>query len=237
MYSLSGFYISINVGYAVYWDTFDSDPVEKVFSVCHLIAGQLFFSFALAAFARMLIGSKSKWYLEAMHLRDLETRRCNQSAMDNFYDNIIYYAQMLKVAFFFLLFLFFGVAWSCWSIGWSFQSGLYFAITCMSTGGIWSLPDDATDTQMFITALFTCTGAPIMMIAFGTLAQFVNSLSSSNALVQELARPMTFLELEFMQFEVIEDTDGYVDASEYTLLMLVRLKALNPELISTIIQR
>lgn len=120
---------------------------------------------------------------------------------------------------------------------WSFPNGLYYAVTCMSTGGLWGLPDDASDDALLVTALFTAIGAPVMMITFGTIAQVVNSLSSSSALNQELARPMTALELEFMQFEVIEDTDGFIDASEFTLLMLVRLKALNPELISTIIQR
>jgi hypothetical protein len=227
----------VNVGYAVYWDTFDTDSIEKSFSVFHLIAGQLFLSFALAAFARMLIGSKASWYLEALHLRDLETKRQNQSALDNFLDSVLFYANKVKAVFFFLLFLVFGVAYSCSIVHWSFQQGLYFAVTCMSTGGIWSLPDDATDEELFVTALFTAMGAPVMMITFGTLAQLVNSLSSSSALQQELGRPMTFLELEFMQFEVIEDTDGFIDASEFTLLMLVRLKALNPELISTIIQR
>jgi hypothetical protein len=227
----------VNVGYAVYWDTYDSDAIEKTFSVIHLIAGQLFFSFALAAFARMLIGSKANWYLEALHLRDLETKRLNQSMWDNFYDSVIFYFKKGKAIFFFLLWLMFGVLWSTLAVGWTLENGLYFSVTCMSTGGIWNLPDDASDQMLFVTALFTCTGAPIMMITFGTLAQLVNTLTSSSALTQELSRPMTYLELEFMQFEVIEDTDGYIDASEFTLLMLVRLKALNPELISTIIER
>ena len=47
------------MGYAVYWDTFDTDAVERCFSVLHLLAGQLFLSFALATFARMLIGKQT----------------------------------------------------------------------------------------------------------------------------------------------------------------------------------
>lgn len=170
-------------------------------------------------------------------MRDLDTKRLNQTALDNFYDAVLFNCKKVKGFFYFLMFLSFGVLFSCLSSHWSFQQGLYYAVTCMSTGGLWGLPDDATDAQLFVTALFTAVGAPVMMLTFGTLAQVVNSLSSSSALHRELARPMTFLELEFMQFEVIEDTDGFIDASEFTLLMLVRLKALNPELISTIIQR
>ena len=182
-------------------------------------------------------GNKANWYLEALHIGELDIRRMNQSALDNFYDSVLFYIKKVKGAFYFLLFVSFGVLFSCLTTGWSFQNGLYYAITSMSTGGLWALPDDATDDELFVTALFTAVGAPIMMLTFGTLARAVNSLSSSNALNRELARPMTFLELQFMQFEVIEDTDGFIDSSEYTLLMLVRLKALNPELISTIIQR
>jgi hypothetical protein len=225
------------VGYSIYWGKYETDVIEKCYSVFHLLCGQLLMGFALAAFARMLIGSKANWYLEALQLRDLEEKRSNQTKVENLLDNINHYMNKVKPAFFFSLWLTFGVVWSCKTVDWSVMNGFYFAVTSMSTAGIWPLPQDATDEMLFIAAVFTCTGAPMMMITFGIFAQIVYELSSTNALLQELNRPLTYLELEFMQFEVIEDADGYIDASEFTLLMLVRLKALNPELISTIIER
>ena len=207
-------------------------------SVCHLIVGQAFFSFALAALARSLIvGSKVNWYLEALQLRELKVKRSTQSSLKNICDSLLFYIVKLKAIIWFLLFLSFGITFSCLSMRWSFEDGLYFAVTCMSTGGIWSLPNSASDNELFITAIFTGIGAPIMLYTFGTLAQVVNSHSKSSTLQQELHKPMTYLELEFMQFEVIEDGSGYINASEFTLLMLVRMKALKPELISTIIHR
>lgn len=52
---------SVNVGYSVFWTSWNMDQIEKLFTVCHLVTGQILNSFAMAAFARHLLAAKDLW--------------------------------------------------------------------------------------------------------------------------------------------------------------------------------
>ena len=76
-----------------------------------------------------------------------------------------------------------------------------------------------------------------MAIAFGIFAHRLSKVGSGHLLAPELNRQISLEELDMMHTVGIEDGDGYIDRCEYIILMLVRLKALRPELISTITDR
>jgi hypothetical protein len=54
-----GFYLSVNVGYAIYWTTEEIYASTKAFSVLHVLLGQLITTIAMASFAGRL---KRHWY-------------------------------------------------------------------------------------------------------------------------------------------------------------------------------
>jgi hypothetical protein len=259
-----GFYMSVNVGYAVYWTDEESDDIEKAFSICHIILGQVVASFALAAFARGLSNTHNKWYAtESAKVEVSRARRATLERVRSFGSkraaagdekdgaSISFMTTLLnflstkakqfythhRVHVFFLLYLVFGVVWSSFAVGWPIVEGLYFAITSLSTGGHWAIPEDSDDSIYFIVAVFTCTGAPIMCLSGGVFAHWLSSLGKGNHCQRIINAPVTVEELHMMNQLDIDDGDGFIDELEFIILMLVRLKAIRPELIATIIAR
>jgi hypothetical protein len=233
-----GFYMSVNVGYAVYWTDEESDDIEKAFSICHIILGQVVASFALAAFARGLSNTHNKWYAtESAKVEVSRARRATLERVRSFGSkraaagdekdgaSISFMTTLLnflstkakqfythhRVHVFFLLYLVFGVVWSSFAVGWPIVEGLYFAITC--------------------------TGAPIMCLSGGVFAHWLSSLGKGNHCQRIINAPVTVEELHMMNQLDIDDGDGFIDELEFIILMLVRLKAIRPELIATIIAR
>ena len=55
---------------------------------------------------------------------------------------------------------------------WSFIEGLYFAVSSLSTGGHYSLPDNTPEWQYGLTGFYAALGVPIMGVAMATIASF-----------------------------------------------------------------
>jgi hypothetical protein len=227
-----GFYMSVNVGYAIYWTTEEDSTSTKAFSVLNVILGQLVTTVAMAFFAGRL---KQHWYAEAEEKVKLDTVSENS--------NIFYY-NLMKVLFFMkrnhvhclsILWLIFGVVWSLFAIEWSFLDALYFSITSLSTGGFWPIPEDSPDLYYFTVAVFTCTGAPILCLSAGIFAYYLCRLSRDSDFIEAMNSPITVEELEMMQVLDIDDDDGHIDMTEYVVLILIRIKAVQPELIAAVI--
>jgi hypothetical protein len=258
-----GFYMSVNVGYAIYWSEEESDGVEKAFSICHIIVGQIMASFALAAFGKALTNRRKKWYSmenakeEASSVRfhmqregstvSLEWETGNGDGQDspsviqgcvNLLSIKIYYLfSQHKVHIFLFLYLLFGTLWSTWRMGWPLVEGIYFAVTALSTGGHWSIPQDSEDYEYFIVAIYACTGTPIMCLSGGVFAFWLSKLDKASHLQKIIEAPLSLEELEMMNELEIDDGDGFIDESEYVILILVRLKAIRLELIPAILAR
>ena len=264
-----GFYMSVNVGYAIYWSQEESDAVEKAFSVLHIVVGQIMTSFALAAFAKGLTNSTKEWYSSeiarnnasrvwpskssdlAMPLSTKEEEDINPAASKDitglvpvkafampFLKNSIRKISAVyfqhKVHFFAILWLTFGIVWSVVSVGWSVIDGIYFSVTSLSTGGIWSIPKESSDYEYFIVAIFTCTGAPILCLSCGVFAHWISTLGESSHIRKTIEAPITIDEHHTMIRLDIDDGDGFIDQTEFIILVLIRMKAIRPELIAAI---
>jgi len=269
-----GFYMSVNVGYAIYWSQEETDGIEKAFSVCHIIVGQVIVSFALAAFAHTLTNSSKEWYSAESDkeevsspvkfdlLQGIRNSMTLSPGLDeegedhvddksNFvpiktlllghlsvlFKRLHYFYRQNRVHFFLLLYLVFGIVWSSMTVGWPLIESLYFTITSLSTGGIWSIPEDSDDVTYFIVAVFTCTGAPIMCLSGGVFAHRLSRIGEAAHVLKTIQAAITLNELEMMNKLDIDDGDGFIDQTEYIILILVRLKAIRPELIAAIIAR
>ena len=148
-----------------------------------------------------------------------------------------YYIWKYRAFFLFGLWLCFGVMWSVGNIKWSIVQGFYFSITSMSTGGIWSIPDDSPDSFFFVVGVYTCTGAPIMLLSFGSLAHSIADLGQEKTLRNKIQAPITQDEILIMYELGVEDGDGFIDRCEYIILMIIRLKAMKIDLIDAIADR
>ena len=260
--------------YSIYWTQEESDAMEKMFSVCHIIIGQIMVSLALAAFAKGLTHSTREWYSAESAREQAASSRFTlskgssmtfqwsapeggvleegsdcaggalvpvQSVLFGYLLNVVrtvqlFYSQQ-KVHLFLGLWLIFGVAWSKASVGWSLVEALHFSVTSLSTGGIWAIPEDSSDLQHFVVAVFTCTGAPIMCLSGGVFAHWLSTLGEAAHRRRTLRAAISLEELRLMNTLEIDDGDGFIDQTEYVILVLVRIRAIRPELIAAILAR
>jgi hypothetical protein len=227
-----GFYMSVNVGYAIYWTTEEDSMRTKAFSVLNVILGQLVTTVAMAFFAGRL---KQNWYAEAEEKAKLVTVNENSNVVYFNVLKILYFLKRNHVHCLSILWLAFGTLWSLVSVQWSFLDSLYFSITSLSTGGMWAIPENSPDSHYFIVAAFTSTGAPILCLSAGIFAYYLCRFSYHIDLVEAMHSPITSEELEMMQVLDIADDDLKVDKTEYVLLILIRIKAVQPELIAAVL--
>jgi len=227
-----GVYMSVNVGYAIYWTTEEDSISTKAFSVLNVILGQLVTTVAMAYFAGRL---KQSWYAEAEARVKLENVIKSSNIIYCSFMKMMYFVKRNHVHFLSLLWLTFGTVWSYYAVEWTFIDSLYFSISSLSTGGMWSIPDDSPDAHYFIVAVFTCTGAPILCLSAGIFAYNLCRLSHHGDLTEAMHAPVSTEELEMMHVLDISDDHKQVDITEYVVLILIRIKAVRPELIAAVL--
>jgi hypothetical protein len=233
---LKGFYMSVNVGYSVYWTSEESDPIEKAFSVAHLLVGQVFMSVLMAVVASNLIITKSVWYGEKQLQEQLKIQREQDSLLELIYHYLQYLFSKFKVTLLLIVWLAIGAFWSCYTVKWPVIQGLYFAITSLSMGGIWSIPENSKDASYFFVGLYTALGAPILLLNASMMAEYIAHLGNSYLVENVVYRAVNKREIEYMQLVGMEDGSGQLDEQEYVLLTLIRLKALPHDIVSTIVE-
>jgi len=231
---VKGLYLSVSVGYGIFWWPMDTDPYTKAYTTAHLLFGSAAIACAMAAFARSLVNAKSNWYVDAMRKRDLEAAADTEGYWDDIVAAVKFYGPKLKAHILFLVWVCLGVAFGCGCVKWPLVSALYFAVSSMATGGMWPIPDDSPHWYFAFVAVYVCSGVPIMAIAFGVTAHSVATIGGSQLLEDKVNARITDEELAMMKKFGIEDGDGYIDATEFAILILVRIEALPPDLISVI---
>ena len=233
---MKGFYSSVNVGYSIYWTADERDSVEKAFSVVHLLIGQVFMSVLMAVVASNLIITKSVWYGEKQLQEQLKLQRLNDSTPQLMLHYIQYFISKYKVSVLFFVWLALGATWSCLTVRWPVIQGVYFAITSLSMGGIWSIPENSEDSSFFFVAIYTAIGAPILLLNASIIAEYIAHLGNSYLVENVVYRAVNQKEIEYMQRVGMEDGSGQLDEQEYVLLTLIRLRALPHEIVSTIVE-
>ena len=72
-----------------------------------------------------------------------------------------------------LLYVGVGVIWSCLVLDWNVLDGFYFALSSLSAGGMFSIPDGTAEYVYGVAGIYTAVGIPLMVLAFGLAASFV----------------------------------------------------------------
>lgn len=235
------FYTSVSVGYNVFWVTLPRGSFSEKYGIVHMLVGNVAIGAAMAVSARVLVANKNNWYVDAMRAKLLE----DAAKTDSFLDDVIawckYYWPKMKIHILFLIWLLFGIISSMLVVkpehNWSFYDGLLFSASALTSGGLLPVPYDTADWYFGVIGLYIATGIPIMALSFGIIANTAVQNAGSEEFSQQISAPVTNEEIEMMRSFGMEDGDGAIDAMEYVILILVRIKALQPELINIINDR
>jgi hypothetical protein len=232
-----GFYMMVNVGYSIgsgYPREIDSQSLW--FSIFNILVGVIAIGIGLNAFAQSVLHNGKSWYESAEYDRRMA-------------DPLVPFKE--KVKFWFsinkskvrtvLAFLMWGTFMTFWASRafpeWIFVECLYFAISFLSTGGLYPMPQDAARYNLAVAGCFICFGVPLMCLAMGNIAALLLKFGDPEKDKQIIRGQITKEELAMMTEFGIDDGDGYVDRAEFILLCAVRLGAATPELVEEINKR
>jgi hypothetical protein len=229
--------MSVSVGYGIFWLTLKGDNISRVFTTCHFLVGIFAIALAMAIFARTLISAQKNWYIEAMNKKKYEEAQETEGYKDDIIAAFVYYWPKVKIYCYFLVWTFVGVTFCLATGKWSFVDSLLFSVSAMSTGGFLNIEDSAPNWHFLFVAVYVVVGVPIMAIACGLLAHQIASMGKSDKLGEKINAQVTGDELVMMTKLNIEDGDGCIDGTEFTILILVRIGALNPDLIAVLYER
>lgn len=167
-----GFYYSVNVGYSVGWSGLtDYNVPSKAFSVVYLLIGAIFLTRWLVFLVESAVDDKSQRE-ESRFQTERHIRRTSRlyGPLLNAYIYLSVNSDKLLIVYTWFLYVLLGAWWSCFVIGWPWLDGLYFALSSLSTGGMWSIPLKSPDYVYACVGLYTCLGVPIMGMAMGNIA-------------------------------------------------------------------
>ena len=239
-----GFYYAINVGYSVGW-CYSEDETEamQTFSSLYCFAGMFLLAYFVIYFSHKLFLYHSRWDQQFLELKH-ETKRAENAKRrhaDNFClvfldDCWLYYAahfMLFNTWGVYALLLAFLWLWGCLRYGWSVVTGWYFAVGCLSTSGMISIPDDSADVDYFVVGVITALGVPVLNLAlFGVMTAIVRA-SSLSLSIDEIFEGVSLTELRAIRALHVDEDQGVLapmNANEYVVLILMRLGSLNHEM-------
>jgi len=231
---IKGFYMAVNVGYSIGWGFSEENSNGTwVFSTFYVLVGASAVAASLGYFAQSMVDSSQEWYAHALVAENYK----NTTSLDR----VAAWLQMnvLPLQRIFLTFALIGLlmVYSLIAIGWGWSDALYFAVSSLSTGGLWRIPDDSPDWQFGFVGVTTAIGVPLMGIAMANIAEMVITIGDPDEAEKTIAAKVTLEELQMMQRFNLDDGDGQINRAEYILLCCVRLGALALDLIGKINER
>ena len=134
--------MAVNVGYSIGWGYPTEDSYgTRVFSTFYVLVGASAVAASLGYFAQAMIQSSKDWYSSA-----LEQEKYKNAT--NF-EKYVMWAKLndssLKIIAIWLLWILILVIFSLSTIKWDWTQAVYFAVSTLSTGGLWAIPSDSPD--------------------------------------------------------------------------------------------
>lgn len=197
-----GFYMAVNVGYSIGWgDIPETGELQSQwFSTLYVLMGASFVGTALGYFAQHIVDARDNWYeievLKKAYEASVVEFKFNYFTRVKLFIN--YEFDKLKGIFLWCCFVFVGT--SCaWSLNdWTFINALYFSISSMSTGGLYSLPADSPNWYYGMTGLFAAIGVPVMGVAMATFASFFIDTGDIDSTLKKIKSQVTKREVEML---------------------------------------
>ena len=134
--------MAVNVGYSIGWGyPTETSPGVRYFSTMYVLTGASAVAASLGYFAKSMIASSKRWYAIALQ----EER----FAHGTYFQKLIIYIKMndssFKIIGIWLVWIICMVAFSTSTVKWDFSQALYFAVSSLSTGGLWAVPSDSPE--------------------------------------------------------------------------------------------
>lgn len=134
--------MAINVGYSVGWGYPSETTVgSRIFSMVYVLTGIFMIALSLGYFAQSIISSSKSWYVTALRQEKFRTA--------SFRQRIMLWMKMhkgsLMLISLWLIWIAAMVIFSLNTTKWRFTEAVYFAVSSLSTGGLWSIPADSPD--------------------------------------------------------------------------------------------
>lgn len=139
---VKGFYMAVNIGYSVGWGY----PVEntvgsRIFSMIYVLSGIFAVAVSLGYFAQSMISSSKNWYVTALRQEKFKTASLLR--------RIVLWRKMhagsLRLVALWIVWIAAMVLFTMYTVQWRFTEALYFAVSSLSTGGLWPIPSDSPD--------------------------------------------------------------------------------------------
>jgi hypothetical protein len=148
-----GFYMAVNVGYSIGWGyPVENSDASRVFSTFYVLIGASAVAASLGYFAQTMIASSKDWYAKALEQEKF--------AKATSHEKFIVYLRMNDSAFrmvaVWLLWILAMIIFSLVTVKWDFTEALYFAISSLSTGGLWAIPSDSPDWYFGVGRYIVC---------------------------------------------------------------------------------
>ena len=87
------------------------------------------------------------------------------------------------------------ITYSIWGLEWPYIQAQYFAISTLSTGGHWGLPEYAPDWMWGLTGFFCMFGVPLMGVAMAQLATLLVDEGDLEGTKEQIVEDVTGEEL------------------------------------------
>jgi hypothetical protein len=140
-----GFYMAVNVGYSVGWGfPGDMDIAALWFATIYVMIGVVAVAGVIGLFTDSVIEGRKNWVKKALERKDQQLHPQNRSyiriIISFLFENYPSYVSIIA----WFLWIIVGVVWSLETIEWSFSEAVYFAVSSLSTGGLWPIPEDSS---------------------------------------------------------------------------------------------
>mmetsp|Transcript_30508 Transcript_30508/g.65723 ORF Transcript_30508/g.65723 Transcript_30508/m.65723 type:complete len:333 (+) Transcript_30508:92-1090(+) len=229
-----GFYMAVNVGYSIGWGyPAENHNGSRLFSTAYVLLGASAVAASLGYFAQSMIDSSQDWYAAALAEEKLKTASKYQRMFAWYEVN----CNVVHIIALWLVWIAVLVLFSMVTIKWNFTEALLFAVSSLSTGGLWKIPDDSPEWYFGFVGAMSALGVPLMGLAMASIAAMVITIGDPDEAKNTIAKKVTMEELKMMHKFDLDDGDGEISRAEFILLCSVRLGALSPDLIGMINER
>lgn len=116
-----------------------------------------------------------------------------------------------------------GAIYICVTEDTSFISGLYFAVTSLSTAGLYSVTSTASGSVYWFTGIYCLVGVPLYGIMLGSYANLLVEQYNKEQLLQSIHERMGGASIAFLEHMVREEHKDEADFADYVEIQLLRL--------------
>jgi len=134
--------MAVNVGYSIGWGyPSEFSDESRVFSTFYVLVGASAVAASLGYFAQAMIDSSKRWYAKALAQQKFE----HSTPREKLYLWVRLHEGSLKIVGIWITWILAMIVFSLCTVRWNFTNALYFAVSSLSTGGLWAIPSDSPE--------------------------------------------------------------------------------------------